>query len=112
MAGRDWRTILAWVALAFAALEVVTAFFIEEPIVAIVFAALFLLAWLVLRRGGTAGVIIILVLCVIELIGLPFYERDDTDDWIVQILALILGILGLIAGIATLRQRPAPASRP
>ena len=59
MAGRDWRTIVGWIALAFAALEVVSAFFIEFPAAALVGAALFVLGWFVLRRGGVSGVILI-----------------------------------------------------
>jgi hypothetical protein len=41
-------------------------------VVAIVFAGLFLVGWLLLRRGGVLGVVIVLVLCVIELLGIPF----------------------------------------
>jgi hypothetical protein len=41
----DWREILGWVALAFVVAEVVSAFFIEFPVAAIVFAALFLVGW-------------------------------------------------------------------
>ena len=109
MAGRDWRTILGWIALAFVVLEVLSAFFIEVPVAAIVFAALFLLAWFLLRRGGIAGVIFVLVLCVIELLGIPFYEREDGDDWVFQGLAVLLSVVGVVAAIAALRQRPKPA---
>ena len=105
MARRDWRAILGWVALAFVALEVVSAFFIEFPAAALVGAVLFVLAWFLLRRGGMAGVILVGVLCVIELLGLPFYERRDADDWITQALVLILGVVGVVAVIGALRQR-------
>jgi hypothetical protein len=110
VAGRNWRTILGWIALAFVVLEVVSAFLIEVPVAAIVFAALFLLAWFLLRRRGIAGVVLVLVLCAIELLGIPFYEREDADDWIVQGLALVLSVLGVVAAIAALRQRPKPAT--
>jgi hypothetical protein len=48
----DWRRLLSGVALASAAGEFVSAFFTEFPVAAIVFAALFVGAWLWLRRGG------------------------------------------------------------
>jgi FtsH-binding integral membrane protein len=110
VARRDWRTILGWTALAFAALEVVSAFFIEFPVAAVVFAALFVVGWWILRRFGTAGVIFIGLLCIIELVGLLFYEREDADDWIVQALALVLGVVGVLAVIGALRQRKEPES--
>ena len=105
MARRDSRAILGWVSLAFAALEVVSAFFIELPAAALVGAVLFVFAWFLLRRGGLAGVIFVGVLCGIELLGLPFYERQDAADWITQALVLILGVVGVVAVIAALRQR-------
>jgi len=108
MARRDWRTTLGWVALAFAALEVVSAFFIEFPVAAIVFAALFVLGWFLLRRAGVAGVILVGLLSLIELLGLPFYEREDADDWIVQALALVLSVIGVVVAIGALRRRKAP----
>lgn len=112
MLGRDWREILGRLALAFVALEVVSAFLIEVPAAALVVAALFALGWFLLRRGGIAGVVLIGVLCAIELVGLPFYEREDADDWILQALVLVLAVAGLIAAIGALRSRSeaAPAS--
>ena len=100
----DWRKTLGWVALAFAAVEVISAFFIEFPAAALVFAALFVLGWFLLRRVGVAGVIFIGLLSLIELLGLPFYEREDTDDWIVQVLAFVLGVAGVLVAVAALRQ--------
>lgn len=101
----DWHAILGWVALAFVALEVVSAFFIEFPVAAIVFAALFFVSWVLLRRGRRSGVIFIGALLVVELAGLPFYEREDTDDWVLQGAALVLGVVGAIAVVGALRRR-------
>jgi uncharacterized membrane protein len=62
-ASPDWRKILGWLALAFVVTEVVSAFFIEFPAAAIVFAALFLVGWFLLRRGGVwhsqSGIVLI-----------------------------------------------------
>jgi hypothetical protein len=38
------------------------------------------------------------------------YEREDLDDWIIQGAALVLSVVGLVAGIAALRRRPAIAN--
>jgi hypothetical protein len=102
----DWPKILGWVALAFVVTEVVSAFFIEFPVAAIVFAALFLVGWFLLRRDGLSGVILVGVLLVIELAAIPFYEREDTDDWIVQGVALVLSLVGIVAAVGALWRRP------
>ena len=101
----DWRAVLGAVALVSVVGEVVSAFFIEAPVAALVVAALFLVGWFLLRRGGIAGVVLIGVLCLIELLGLAFYEREDADDWVLQIVFLWLGAVGVIAAIGTLRER-------
>jgi hypothetical protein len=102
---RDWHRVLRVLALAFAVLEVVSAFFIEAPVVAIVFAALFVVGALVLRRSTMWGAIVLGVLFLIELLGLPFYPREDADDWIIQAFALVLSLAGLVAVVAVLRGR-------
>ncbi len=101
----DWRRLLGGVALASVVGEIVSAFFIEVPVAAIVFAALFFVAWLWLRRGGRGPIILLAVLFAIELLGLPFYQREDADDWILQIVFALLGILGLVAALALLWDR-------
>jgi len=101
----EWRRILGWAALASVAGELVSAFFIEFPAGAIVFALLFLGGFLWLRRGGAGPVILIGLLSAIELLGLLFYERADADDWILQIVFLALGAVGVVAAIAVLRDR-------
>jgi hypothetical protein len=101
----DWRRLLSGVALLSAAGEVVSAFFIEFPAAAIVFAALFLVGWWWLRRGGIGPVVLLLVLCAIEAIGFLFYEREDADDWILQIAFLVLGVVGVVSAVAVLLGR-------
>ena len=101
----DWRAVLGVVALASVVGEVVSAFFIEAPVAALVVAALFLVGWFLLRRGGIAGVVLIGLLSLIELLGLAFYERQDADDWVLQILFLVLGAIGVVAAIGASRKR-------
>jgi hypothetical protein len=100
----EWRRILGWVALGGAVGELISAFFIEFPAAAIVFAVLFALAWLWLRRGGITPVVVLALLLAIELAGLPFYERSDVDDWIVQAAFFVIGVAGLVAAAAVIRE--------
>ncbi len=93
----DWRRVLGFVALASAVGEVVSAFWIEVPPAALVFATLFLAGWLWLRRGGVAPVLLLAVLLVIELAALPTYERERAVDWILQAVFAVLGVVGLVA---------------
>ena len=112
----DWRRILGAVAILSVIGEVISAFFIEAPIAAIIVAALFLAGWLWLRRGATVGpVILIGLLCLVELSFFPTYEREDADDWILQIAFLILGAVGVAAAAILLwrhfrRRAPAAAA--
>jgi hypothetical protein len=99
----DRRRTLGWAVGAAAIGEVISAFVIEFPIAAIVFAVLFALAWLWLRRGGIAPVIALAVLFAIELAGLPFYERKDAYDWVVQVAFLLIGVVGLVGAVAVIR---------
>ena len=42
------------------------------------------------------------LLCLVELSFFPTYEREDADDWILQIAFLILGAAGVLAAAALL----------
>lgn len=79
-----------------AAGEVVTAFFIEVPVAALVMAVLFLATWALLRRRGLAGWVVLGVLCLVELSLLPTYEQQDAADWIIQGTFLLLSAAGLV----------------
>jgi hypothetical protein len=94
-------------ALAMATVEVLTAFYIEEPVAAIVFAALFLGAWWWLRRATSpAPLVVLAILFAIEIAFVPTYERDTTSDWVVQLPALGVSVVGLVAvALALLRGR-------
>jgi hypothetical protein len=100
---RPWRAALAALALALAALEAVDAFFIDVPAAAAVAAVLFLAGSVWLRREGRAPVVFVGVLCVIELAGLPSYDRDSASDWIFQVAAGILAALGVAFAAAAWR---------
>lgn len=106
-----WRTIATGVAAGGAIGEIVNAFSIEVPLVAIVFALLFAASFAWIRRGGGAGLILLAVLCASELLFLPAYERNGAEDWIVQGVFAALALVGIVAVTAELRANRA-ARRP
>jgi hypothetical protein len=61
--------------------------------VGIFFSVLWAIGALLLRRGGRAGVV--LVLMVLEVVAWPSFDRKTTTDWIIQTPFLILGLVGL-----------------
>ncbi len=96
-----------------AVIEVITAFYIEVPVAAVVFAALFLVGWWWLGRGSRIGAPVMLaVMFLIELAGLPTYERKTTADWVVQMTAGVVSALGLVAAVAEIvrSRRRSPAA--
>lgn len=82
--------------------------------VAIVFAVLFAIGALLLRRGGRAGVILVGLLIVLEVVAWPSFDRDTTTDWIIQTPFLILGVvgLGILAAVLFRGLQSARAPRP
>lgn len=67
-------------------------------------AAIFLIGAALTLRGRLVGVIVVGAFCLIEVIFVPFYDRDTTTDWIAQVSLWILGVIGLIAVVGVLRE--------
>jgi hypothetical protein len=63
--------------------------------VGIFFSVLWAIGALLLRRGGRAGVVLVGVLMVLEVVAWPSFDRKTTTDWIIQTPFLILGLVGL-----------------
>lgn len=91
------------VALALAIGEFIDAFFIDFPVAAVVVGVLFVAVAFWIRRGGRGGVILVGVLAALEVVGVPFYERNDAGDWIEQMAFLAGSLIGLAAAFAILR---------
>ena len=100
----------SWVvsaAVAMAAVEALSAFSIDVPAAAIAFALLFLLcAWWLRRRPGVWPVAALAVLFLIEVVFVPTYDRATAFDWIVQMAAVVVGLVGLAACAAWVVLRP------
>lgn len=107
------RKALFAVAVLFAIGEALDA--IDVGFFAILFAVLFAIgAWL-LRRGGWAGVVLVGVLIVWEVVVWPSFDRTTTSDWLIQTPFLVLGIVGLLVLVLVafreLQARRAPRRR-
>ncbi|MDQ5821671.1 MAG: hypothetical protein M3540_09535 [Actinomycetota bacterium] len=101
---RDWWTVLGAVAIG-AVGEMAGVLFADFLPVALAAAVLFLVGWYFVRLRSVVGIAIVGILSTLELVGLPFYERDDAVDWVTQAAFLILGLVGSIAAIGALRNR-------
>lgn len=106
MARRDWRTVLTWIALGFALLEVASVALIGvPPAIGLGFAVLFAIAAYWLRRGGMGGILMAGTLCMIELLAVPFFERTTTLHVVLQAVAVLLGVAGVVVAVLAFRDR-------
>ena len=71
----------------------------------IVFAAIFLVGAALAYRRKLAGVIIVGLLSLIEVVFVPFYPRESTGDVLIQLTFGALGLVGVVAASAVLRDR-------
>ena len=112
MAARDWRSVLAWIALGFAVLEVASVALIDvPPVIGLGFAALFVIAAYWLRRGGMGGILLAGALCLLEALAVPFFVRPTTLHVILQAVAVVLGVAGVVVAVLAFRDRRVDAAR-
>ena len=100
-----WWQVVAAVGLVAGIGEVLDSFSIEEPIAALVVAVMFFVGVVLTIRGRLAGPLIVGFLCLIEVVFVPFYPRDSTSDWIIQISFAVLGAIGVAAVVGVLVER-------
>jgi len=102
------------VALFAGGFEALSAAWLNAPnvagqVVAGVAAAVFLgCAWAMRSRGSFAAASVITVLLLVDVAGVPFYEKSSAADWLVQLGFGVIGLLGLIAWVSLLRGRRRP----
>lgn len=105
------RRVAVVTAACLAAIELLSIVSADVPIaVGLVFALLFGAAALLTARAWVPGVVLFAVLCLLEVAGFFLYERGDAATWVLQVLALLLGAVGLIAS-GLLLARPGLRSR-
>jgi hypothetical protein len=89
------RRTLLLVAVLFAIGEALDSF--DVGLVGVIFAALFAVGALLMRRGSPFGVVLVGALVVVEVAAWPTYTRDKSTDWIIQVPFLMIGLVGLAA---------------
>ena len=108
MAGRWWQLVVL-VGFAGAVGEALLA--ISDPGV-VVFAAIFAVGAALAYRRRLAGAIIVGLLSLIEVVFVPFYPRESTTDVLTQLGFGLLGIVGVVAALAVVRQHRGRAVSP
>jgi hypothetical protein len=73
-----------------------------------VFAVILLLcAGLMWTRRSVAAASVAGVLLLIDVAGVPFYQRTSVADWVIQGAFAVVGTIGIVAWVNVLRERPA-----
>ena len=101
---RDRRGLLGLIALLLGLGEFADAFFISFWEGAAVFAVLFLVGVIWVRRGGIGGPVLVGALCVFELQSFPTWHRAGTGDWISQIAFAVVSAAGLLVALSVVWQ--------
>jgi hypothetical protein len=92
------KRILVATSVAAGLIELALATIIEVPAAALTFGALFLLAALwIHRRRAIAPVVVVGLAFLLELVGLPVYDRTSVSDRVIQIAFGALSLVGLLA---------------
>jgi hypothetical protein len=94
------RRLLGAITLVLLVGEVVSAFFITFVAGAVIFACLFGVGALLVRRGGVAGPLLVAVLCAFEVTDFPFWQRHSTAAVIGQSIFAAVALAGLLVAIA------------
>ncbi|MGH1561821.1 hypothetical protein [Mumia sp. DW29H23] len=84
-------------AAAWAVFELAITAWMDFPFAAALMGVLFGIGAWWAGRPGMGGVVLVTVLVAIELAFLPFFARETAFDWTTQIVALVLGVVGLVA---------------
>ena len=110
---RFWYPALLATAAA-AVAELVSAFMIDVPAVALVMAAVYVAGGVWLVRGrGVGGLVLLALANLVEVVGVPTYERHSVTDWAMQLFVGTVCLIGLAAaliGVVERRRAPGPPS--
>lgn len=99
---RDWWRVVVIVAIVGGVGEALLA--IGDPVV-LVFSAIFFVGAALAYRRTLAGVVIVGLLSLVEVVFAPFYPRESASDWIIQLLFAALGLVGVVAAVGVILGR-------
>ena len=104
-------TTLFVVTVAVGALEAVSAVWLNAPevagqLLAGAFAVVLLgCAWFMQARQSAIAASVAGVLLLLDIAGVPVYERSSLGDWIVQGSFVLVAVVGIVAWVGVLRER-------
>ncbi|TMD32423.1 MAG: hypothetical protein E6I95_10760 [Chloroflexi bacterium] len=106
-----WRTFLQVISVVVAIEIGLHSFIVREPVVTLVLAALWLVGFFWIRRGGRGGPVLIGVLSLFELLGTLFFSNEAAPGvtvpaWII-IVHVVLVCVALAAVVMTLKAQSA-----
>ena len=94
------------VALVAGLFEAASVFFIEQPLAAAAFAAVFLgCAWALWARQSLVATVVVGLFLLVDVGAVPFYDRESAGDWVVQLGFAAVGLVGIVAAVQVLRSR-------
>jgi hypothetical protein len=70
---------------------------LDVGLIGVIFALLFATGALLMRKGHRSGTVLVGILVLVEVVAWPTFKRQTTVDWVVQLLFLIVGLVGLVA---------------
>ena len=103
--GIDWRTVLEWLTFATAMQIAIHSFFVDEPTITIVGAAVWFGGCYWIYKGGRGGPILIAVLASWEVVGSLFFAEEFGEGfptWLI-VVHLATVVPALVSSVMTLR---------
>ena len=76
----------------------------SDPAV-VVFAAIYAVGAALAYKRKLAGVLVVGLMSLVEVVFVPFYPRESTSDWLIQVSFAILGLIGVVAAVRVLQGR-------
>jgi hypothetical protein len=104
-AGTDRRTVLEWLTFATALQIALHSFFVNEPMITIIGAAVWFAGCYWIHKGGRGGPILIAVLAAWEVVGSLFFAEEFGEGfptWLI-VTHLATVVPALVAAVMTLR---------
>ena len=68
-------------------------------------------AWALWTRQSLVAATVIAALLFIDVIGIPFYAKTSTADWVIQLTFGLVAIIGLAAWVQVVRARRRPVTQ-
>jgi hypothetical protein len=62
-------------------------------------------AWAMWARRSLTAATVVGLLLLMDVAGVPFYEKNSVSDWVVQLAFGLVGVIGLVAWFQVVRHR-------